>query len=316
MISSESWMREIRTSSLTSEDWKRGHGSRTEARSESDGTATGPLRWRASPGLYCIDRNAGWFLTRLPASANPRIVGTHRRWRGRSVALEGHRLDDVASRLRRATLDVEVEVEFKRRVYAGHRRRLRLIAVRDPASARYWFYLTNITPEALDAEELAQLYACRWQIELVFKELKSHYRLDELHTRKAPVVEALILSSVITLLVSRRLLDAVRRRLPRLRHRIPEGRWASLFAAVSLAILDLLILPLRTAKALARRLEPMILCEVIDPNASRLLLLQRVDQRLVWSPAGWPWVVTHPRLPVAVGMRIAAHPPRRSGRGR
>ena len=229
----------------------------------------------------CIDRNAGWFLTRLPASANPRIVGIHRRWRGRSVELQGHRLDDIASRLRRTILDVEVEVEFKRRIYAGHRRtqrrRLRLIAVRDPACARYWFYLTNITPEALGAEEVAQLYACRWQIELVFKELKSHYRLDELPTRKAPVVEALILSSIITLLVSRRLLDAVRRRLPRLRHRIPEGRWAALFAAVSLAILDLLILPLRTAKALARRLEPIMLHEAVDPNASRLLLLQRVD---------------------------------------
>ena len=120
-------------------------------------------------------------------------------------------------------------------------------------------------------------------MELVFKELKSHYRLDELPTRKGRIVEALILSSIITLLVSRELLDAVRRRLRRLRHRIPEGRWASLFAAAASSILDLLTLPARTARALARRLEPMLLHEAIDPNRGRLLLLQRVDQGLAWA---------------------------------
>ena len=57
-----------------------------------------------------------------------------------------------------------------------------------------------------------------------------------------------------------------------------------LFAAVSLTILDLLILPARTAKALARRLEPMLLHEAIDPNASRLFPMQRVDQRVAWIP--------------------------------
>ncbi len=92
-----------------------------------------------------------------------------------------------------------------------------------------------------------------------------------------------MLSSVITLLVSRRLLDAVRKRLRRKRHRVPEGRWASLFAAVALSILDLLLLPASTAKALARRLEPMLLHEALDPNVSRLLLLERVDQGVAWA---------------------------------
>lgn len=63
----------------------------------------------------CIDRNSGYFLSRLPANTNPRIVGAHRRWRGRAVELAGRRLDEVADRLKREILDVEVQVEFRRR---------------------------------------------------------------------------------------------------------------------------------------------------------------------------------------------------------
>lgn len=191
----------------------------------------------------------------------------HRRWRGRAVALEGQRLADVADQLKRTVLDVEVEVEFKRRAYAGQqqtgRRHLRLVGVRDPDSGSYWFYLTNIPTDVLDAESVARVYAFRWQIELVFKELKLHYRLDQLTTRKAPIVEALILSSISTLLVSRQ-------RLRRHRHRIREGRWAALFAAVAHGIIDLLLLPKPAARAFARRLEPMLLYEALDPNVSRL----------------------------------------------
>ena len=236
----------------------------------------------------CIDRNGGYFLSRLPARANPRIVGVHRRCRGRSVELIGRRLDEVADKLKRAVLDVEVEVEFQRRVYAGRRRtarrRLRLVGVRDEDTGAYWFYVTNIPPEHFEASELAQLYACRWQVELVFKELKSHYRLDQLPSAKAPVVEALLWASIITLLVSRTLLDAVRRRLKPLRHRIPDGRWARVFAAGATSILDLIVLPERIARALAKRLEPMLLHEAVDPNTKRLLLLERVDYGLAWTP--------------------------------
>jgi putative transposase len=46
----------------------------------------------------CIERNGGYFLTRLPLSANPKIVGINRMWRGRSIDLIGQRLDAVADR--------------------------------------------------------------------------------------------------------------------------------------------------------------------------------------------------------------------------
>ena len=97
--------------------------------------------------------------------------------------------------MKRDVLDVEVEVAFKRRVDGGirrtARRHLRLVAVRLPESSDYRFYLTYIDPDSLDAHGVAQSYAARWQSELIFKELKSHYRLDELPTRKAHIVETL-----------------------------------------------------------------------------------------------------------------------------
>ena len=84
MILSESWMGEIHTSSLMSEDWKRGHGSRAEARSESDGTATGPLRRRASPRLYS-PRELMSFLGLVPSEHSS---GPH--WRQGAITKAGN----------------------------------------------------------------------------------------------------------------------------------------------------------------------------------------------------------------------------------
>ena len=197
------------------------------------------------------------------------------------------RLKEVAGRLKRDVLDVEVEVTFKRRVYGGirrtARRRLRLVAVRLPDSSDYRFYLTNIDPSSLDAHAVAQTYAARWQIELIFKELKSHYRLEELPTRKAHIVETLLLGAVITLLVSRRLLLAVQERLRRTSYKMPEQRWAAIFAAAAPAILDIVLLPPRVSKVIARRLEPMLVHEAPDPNRSRQLLIERVECGLAWT---------------------------------
>ncbi len=235
----------------------------------------------------CIDRNGGFFITRLASNANPQIVATHRVHRGRAIDLEGKRLHEVADRLKREVLDVEVEVRFERRVYAGvkrtARRRLRLIGVRLPDSTEYRFYLTNIGPDALGAMAVAQAYAARWQVELIFKELKSHYRLEDLPTRKAHIVETLLLGAVITLLVSRRLLDAVRRRLLRTGKRLPEQRWATILAAAAPAMLDVLLLPRAASNAIARRLEPMLLHEAADPNRRRKLLVERVEASVAWA---------------------------------
>ena len=42
---------------------------------------------------------------------------------------------------------------------------------------------------------IAQIYAARWQIELICKELKPHYQFEELPTRQAHIVETLLLGA-------------------------------------------------------------------------------------------------------------------------
>ena len=235
----------------------------------------------------CINRNGGYSITRLSANADPCIVATHRQWRGRAIELGGKRLEEVAARLQRDVLEVEVEVAFQRRVYAGTRRtvrrRPRVVAVTLPESTGYRFYLTNIGPDARDAHAVAQTCAARWQIELILEELKSHYRLDELPTRKALIVETLLLGAVITLLVSRRLRQAVRERLRRTPYKMPEQRWGAIFAAAAPAILDIVLPPPRVSKVIARRLESMLLHEAPDPNRSRQLLIERVESGAAWA---------------------------------
>ncbi len=228
-----------------------------------------------------IDRHGGYFISRLKENANPQITATLRQWRGRRVPLVGERLRDVIERLQREVLDVEVEVAFRRREYlgsrSGARRTLRLVGVRNTDTGRYHLYVTNIPPDRLAAEEVARVYACRWQIELLFKEMKSYYRLGDIPSRKQHIVEALLYATLTTLVVSRRLLQAVREALRQRQRIVPEGRWAAIFTTVSTAILELVLAPAHLARAAAKRIEGMLLHEAIDPNLSRQLLLARVE---------------------------------------
>jgi hypothetical protein len=64
----------------------------------------------------CIGRNGGYFIVRLKKSADPVIVEANRKWRGASVPVVGRKVSEVIERLQRETLDVVVEVAFKRRV--------------------------------------------------------------------------------------------------------------------------------------------------------------------------------------------------------
>jgi len=219
-----------------------------------------------------IARHGGYFLSRLKENANPLITGVHS---GMHPDLENCELQDVLSHCTSPVIDAEIELQFRKQAYRGRRskasERFRLVALRDD-NGKYHCYVTNIPVEILNANEIGNTYRARWEIELLFKELKSGYRIDQLTSRRIEVVQALIYSALITLLVSRKLLRVVALSMGGLRERITAGRWWRLMQAYGQELLLLVLRPPRESR-LFRGLYQTIIHELVDPHTKRRPLL-------------------------------------------
>ena len=226
-----------------------------------------------------IHRQGGFFLTRLKDNANPILLRLHRRHRGRAVPVEGFRLREIRDRLQRSVLDAEAEICFRRRSYAGRRRaatmHVRIVGLWDEPRARYHWYITNLPVDTVVAEEIGKLYAARWTIELLFRELKSSFQLESLPSRKSHVVEAFLYASLLALLASRALLLALRRWGAFADRRTPTERWARLFVSAAPDLLALVLDSGVMARSRERPLLRFFLAEAPDPNVKRKLLPER-----------------------------------------
>ncbi|MGH8567439.1 MAG: IS4 family transposase, partial [Gammaproteobacteria bacterium] len=173
-----------------------------------------------------IHHHDGFFLSRLKSNANPTITAVHRNHGGHALNSVGRSLQELLADLEGDTLDAEVALSYRKRRYAGHRHKrslsLRLVGRRHPSSGEFHLYLTNIPPEQLPAEDVQATYALRWQIELLFKELKRHYRLEDMPSGNRDIVESLLYAAILSLAASRRLLQAVRAALPAQAQRLKE----------------------------------------------------------------------------------------------
>lgn len=181
-----------------------------------------------------IKDNGGYFVSRLKASSDPLIVEVHNVCRGNNIDVKGKYISEILSKLKRQILDVEVEISFKRRKYNGKEKldteRFRLVAIFNEEEEKYHVYLTNILNEDLDPEDVAKLYGVRWDIELIFKELKSRYDLDVINTKNPQIIEAYIWISILTLLISRRIYNIVRKYSPKDKFvRYTQLRWSTIF---------------------------------------------------------------------------------------
>ena len=159
-----------------------------------------------------IDQNGGWFVSRVKDNANFEIVEELRTWRGNSIPLEGESLQAVLDDLQRQEIDVRITLSFERKRGSGASatRTFRLVGLRNEESDEYHLYLTNLGTDDYSAPDIAQLYRARWEVELLFKELKSRFGMDEINTTDAYIIEALIIMAAISLLMSRVIVDELR----------------------------------------------------------------------------------------------------------
>ena len=219
-----------------------------------------------------IDENGGFFISRLKNGVNPLIIKTNSVCRGRSIDIEGKRLNEILDKLKRQVIDVEVDIVFKRRKYNGKQskdvKRFRLIAIYNVEAEKYHVYITNIPSDRLDTKDIAVLYSARWEIELIFKELKSKYGIDDLTTSNPHAVEALLWVGILTLIVSRRVYRLVYSADMENAPRYTHLRWATIFAEKSRELLcDIL-------DYAGIDTEPMDIFELfqsqaLDPNVNR-----------------------------------------------
>ncbi|MBP1924111.1 hypothetical protein J2751_003162 [Halorubrum alkaliphilum] len=86
------------------------------------------------------------------------------------------------------------------------------------------------------AIQLPQIYRCRWEVELLFRELKTQYELDEFDTSDEHVVKILLYAALLSLLVSRDLLDLVTEQAGD-GIVFPTERWAATFRSHAQLIL-------------------------------------------------------------------------------
>jgi putative transposase len=228
-----------------------------------------------------IGQNGGFYVSRMKSNANQKIIADNRPSRGRSIDVVGKTIQDVLPRLKRKTLDVEVELKFKRRPYAGHRSRgtcrARLVAVYDEKAECYHGYFTNIPPERLASEDIRYTYALRWQVEILFKTMKQHGHLDHLPSRKKAVVDCLIWASVLSLIASQALFRRVRQAIPRERY-VPLLRWSSLFSRVAEDLLWIVLS--KSGRTSDAELLELLLREAPDPNRQR----KNRGLEYVWFP--------------------------------
>jgi len=143
-----------------------------------------------------IEKNGGFVIGQAACSINPVIKSAYD-YEGHEISKwEGQKLKKLELRNKNIPMDLTVR-------WPGYEMDFRVIAFWYKKKKRIGYLVTNLPRETVPATDIVGLYRLRWQIELLFKELKSYCNLKKFSTKNKNIVKTLIYASFITVLLKR-----------------------------------------------------------------------------------------------------------------
>jgi hypothetical protein len=119
-----------------------------------------------------------------------------------------------ALRLVVAPLPEEAANAARRRVRENASKKGRTPTAETLVAAGFVILLTNLPVEDWDTRSVLALYRLRWQVELVFKRLKSLWHLDHLRAKNPAVVQVYLLGKILGALLAEELTGHARQMCP------------------------------------------------------------------------------------------------------
>jgi hypothetical protein len=145
------------------------------------------------------------FITRLKESHDPEIIRVHlgagskREARSKTISEAMHD-PNILDSTWEGLIDLDVRLKHGSRSAI-----VRATSVEDEDGTRHW-YLTNVDRETLSPRDIAETYRLRWEVELLFKQIKSGAGLNALLAWRPSAVAAFIYAKLVGLCLMR-LLD-------------------------------------------------------------------------------------------------------------
>jgi putative transposase len=153
-----------------------------------------------------LKRVRAFFISRLKDAVNPVVLAVHL---GKTNVKQASGRKFLSLRFKELFVDLDVRFGEGSQAFEA-----RVVGVWNRTTKEYHWYVTNVSRDLFGPADIAEMYRLRWQVELLYKEWKSLFRLDEIPSGKKATARCLIFASLIAHLLGRMLAQLLLKKRP------------------------------------------------------------------------------------------------------